>query len=185
MARSFLIAGSMKKLFKIYILVLLAFLSCACLTGGHLKDEKLIENFQSHKAEFNQLLQMFLADKKFGRVASDFTRPASVAGKCESPNSRTETEAGEEQKLAEYRRLFSVLGLSAGIEGYCEKATVFFYASTQGLSVSGSTKGYAYLSKAPEKSVDNLDNYRSADNQSFTAFRHIEGNWYLYFDYED
>jgi hypothetical protein len=80
------------------------------------------------------------------------------------------------------------LGLSAGIEGYCEKDAILFYASTKGLSVTGSTKGYAYLKKVPENSeklVNSLDDYWSPDGKSFTAYRRIEGNWYLYFDYED
>ena len=62
---------------------------------------------------------------------------------------------------------------------------VWFHASTRGLAVSGSSKGYAYLLEKPKTLVDNLDEYWSKDNKSFTAFRQIEGNWYLYFDYED
>ena len=132
---------------------------------------------------------MFLEDKSLGRVASDFTRTSNFFEKCEEPNSWSGKEIEvTAERLAKYRKIFNNLGLSAGIEGYCEKNRVFLHASTKGLSVTGSTKGYAYLKKAPEnpdKLVDNLDNYWSPDGKSFRAFRHIEGNWYLYFDYED
>ena len=162
----------------------------ACLLGcedkEHPKDEQLIQNYQSHKVEFNQLLQMFQEDKSLGRVALDFTRTSNFFEKCKESNSWNgkEIEVGSE-RLFEYRKLFNSLGLSAGIEGYCEKDIIEFIASTRGLSVTGSSKGYAYLQKPPKTLVDNLDNYWSEDKKSFTAYRHVEGNWYLYFDYED
>ena len=143
-------------------------------SSKHPTDQSLIDNFQSHKSEFNQLLQMFRADRSLGRVAYDFTRPANPQ------------DIGiSQQRLAEYRALFDQLDLSAGIEGYDEKGLVWFHVSTQGLSVTGSGKGFAYLKESPPLVVDSLDTYWSKDGRSFTAFRHLEGNWYLYFDYED
>lgn len=117
---------------------------------------------------------MFLTDRGLGRVAYDFTRP-------ENPGAIGISR----ERLGAYRRLFDKLDLSAGIEGYDEKDIVWFHASTYGLSVTGSGKGYAYVKERPKLVVGNLDTYWSADGRSFTAFRHIEGNWYLYFDYED
>jgi hypothetical protein len=143
-------------------------------SSKHPSDQSLLDNFHSHKDEFNQLLKMFLADKGLGRVAYDFTRPE-----------RPETIGVSQDRLQQYRKLFSRLDLSEGIEGYDEKDLVWFHASAIGLSVTGSGKGYAYLTKPPPLLVDNLDNYWSKDGNSFTAFRHIEGNWYLYLDYED
>lgn len=117
---------------------------------------------------------MFLEDKGLGRVAYDFTRPE-----------RPEEVGVTRERLADYRKLFGNLGLTAGVEGYDEKDMVWFHVSTYGLSVTGSSKGYAYLRERPKLVVDNLDTYWSRDGKSFTAFRHIEGDWYLYFDYED
>lgn len=139
----------------------------------HPKDEDLVGKFHAHKAEFEQLLQMFQDDKGLGRV-SDFTRP-------ENP----ESIGISRERIREYQRLFRKAGLEAGIEGYDEKEIIWFHASSQGLAVTGSGKGYAYTRKRPETVVDNLDSYWSKDGKSFTAFRHIEGNWYLYFEYED
>ena len=141
---------------------------------NHPSDQELIDNWRAHKSEFQQLLQMFIADKGLGRVAPDFTRP-------ENPINVGVTQ----ERLKAYRNLFNTLGLSAGVEGYDEKETIWFHASTQGLAVSGSSKGYAYLSKKPVLLVENLEKYWSTDGKSFTAFKLIEGNWYLYFDYED
>jgi len=159
---------------------LLAVVGLALLFGGcllstkHPADAELLKNFQTHQVEFEQLLKMFLADKELGRVAPDFTRPDDPRTVGVSP-----------ERLGEYRSLFKTLGLSNGIEGYKEKDLVYFHSSAQGLAVSGSGKGYAFAVIRPALVVDNLDNYRSRDSRSFTAFRHIEGNWYLYLDFED
>lgn len=142
--------------------------------GKHPRDRELTENFQTHKKEFEELLQLFLEDKKLGRVAYDFTRP-------EKP----ETVGVSLARIYEYRKKFDDLGLKAGIEGYDEKEIIWFHVSMQGLSVTGSGKGYAYCKKTPEIVVENLDDYWSSNGKSFTAFKRIEGNWYLYLDYED
>ena len=143
-------------------------------SGKHPTDEALIENFKAHRKEFDKLLQMFQEDKALGRVAPDFTRPK---------NAQTIGVTG--QRLDAYRDLFDNLEIKSGIEGYDDKTTVWFHSSSSGLSVSGSSKGYAFLRNPPASTTDNLDNYRSPDGKSFIAFRHIEDNWYLYSDYED
>jgi hypothetical protein len=50
-------------------------------------------------------------------------------------------------RSTKYRRLFRVLGLSAGIEGYNEKVIIGFHSLTHGLSVKGAGKGYTYGQK--------------------------------------
>jgi hypothetical protein len=150
-------------------LMTILLISCSA-NKQHPSAQSLIGNFQNHTADFNQLLQMFLQDQQLERIAPDFTRPANSVSSA---------------RLTEYRAFFSKLSLEAGIEGYGEKRQVFFIASTFGLSVSGSGKGYAYCIERPALIVDAIDTYRSPDGKSFTAFQHIEGNWYLYFDYED
>lgn len=112
----------------ICLMMLALLMSCSSL-ANHPSDASLIGNFQSHKAEFNRLLQMFLADKDLGRVAYNFTRP-------ENPQAIGVTG----DRLKAYRELFDKLGLSAGIEGYGKKNVVLFHASTSGLSVTGSSK---------------------------------------------
>lgn len=161
----------------LFICLLLSSLS-SCFFGDvlerqHPSDEVLISNFNAYEAEFGKLLRMFQEDKQLERV-SDFTRP-------ENPESINISQ----ERIAQYRQMFKKLGLTAGIEGYQEKEMIWFHASTQGLSVTGSSKGYVYTTNKPEKVVDNLDNYKSEDGKSFRAFRQIEDNWYLYLDYED
>ena len=163
--------GMIRSITTLTLFILLAITACS---SRHPSDETLIAEFQGHKPQYNKLLEMFLADKDLGRVAYDFTRP-------DEPEKFGITQL----RLQEYRTLFKELKLSAGIEGYAPKDSVMFLRSTRGLSVSGSSKGLAYLLKPPALVVNSLDDYRSQDRRSFTAFRHIEGNWYLYYDFED
>lgn len=157
----------------IFLTIILGVFLTGC-SSKHPSDNELISNWRSHKNDFEQLLQMFLADKKLGRVAYEFTRP-------ENPN-----EIGvNADRLSDYRSYFDKLDLVAGIEGYEAKDIIWFHASTQGLAVSGSSKGFAYTKTKPELIVDDLDKYWSKDGRSFVAFKPIEENWYLYFDYED
>lgn len=162
------------------IFLLVVFSTFGCGEKEHPKDEILIENFNVHRGEFEELLQMFKADRSLGRVGDGFTRTASFFEKCTGPNAWNGKEIEvTKERLATYEQLFIKLGLSGGIEGYCEKDQVFFRASSKGLYMSGSSKGYAYLVNPPKLIVDSLNTYRSPDE--VTAFKHIDGNWYLFF----
>ena len=163
----------------IFVLFLLS-----CEKTHHPKDSELIANFQVHQEEFAELLQMFEEDKSLGRVSFDFTRLANFFEKCESQNSWNGKNIDiSEGRLLEYKKLFSELKLEAGIEGYCEKDEIYFHASTIGLAVSGSSKGYVFMLKKPmsENVVESLDDYKPNGKESTLGYKHIEGNWYLYY----
>jgi hypothetical protein len=138
----------------------------------HPTDAALRARFTAHRAEFERLRQMFDADAGLSRVGSDFTRP-------EDPASVGVGAA----RLAGYRSLFAVLGLADGIERGPEDE-IWFRASSSGLSVSGSAKGFVWTASIPDPLVDRLDGY-SEDGHSFTAYSRIDGNWYLVYDFED
>ena len=144
----------------------------SCFGPKHRQDETMIEHFEKNRRQFEELLVMFTEDRHFVRIGRDFTVPERTVG-------------GDLQRLEEYRKYFKELGLEAGIQGDPERTAVHFHATTYGLSVTGSSKGYAHLASTPSLVVDNLDEFWSENGESFTAFRHIDENWYLYFDYED
>ena len=152
----------------------------------HPKDRDLLEFFSENRHDFDALIAMFKADRSLGRIGSNFERTSSFFGECKGDKvwNGDKIEVTKE-RLSDYRSLFTKLKLPAGIEGYCDKHEIYLYASTKGLSITGSTKGYAFLDERPKVLVDDLDTYWSADGKSFIAYRHIEGNWYLFFDYED
>lgn len=155
---------------------------------SHPTDAALVERFQRHKRDLNQLVQMFEADKGLGRVGDSFTRPDDPGRVGVST-----------QRIQKYRQLCGRVGASACIEGYDAtfdrlygpvqpgrtevKNPIWIHVSGLGLSVSGSTKGFLYSKAPPFEVVADLD--RISSSRSGTWIRHIEGPWYLYFDYED
>jgi hypothetical protein len=136
--------------------------------GQHPSAVELIDNFHAHRAEFDLLLEMCLEDEGLVRVAYGWTQP-------EDPSSIGITQ----ERLKEYRALFKEVGLESGVSG--GHKDIWFHASSSGLSVSGSSKGYIYSSAPPGWVVEDLDEYTSKYKADIPVFQHIEGNWYLYY----
>lgn len=162
------------------IALLLAAISLSS-CGDHPSSATLIQQWRDHRQELEETLHMFLADKELGRVAPTFTRP-------EAPS----TVGVSVERIARYRTLLKSAGISDGIEGYGRKDDIWFRVSDRGLSISGSAKGIVWCSKPPQSPkilVDDLDGYLKkmfpGHHNSFTAYQRIDGNWYLYYDYED
>ena len=161
------------------VLLLVVFAVSGC--GEHPSSATLIQQWRDHRKEFDETLQMFLADTALGRVAPDFTRP-------EDPT----TIGVRPERIARYRQLLRSAGVASGIEGYAPKNMVWYRVSDRGLSISGSSKGIIWRSEtpgAPDLLLDDLDAFLAktfpGHHRSFTAYQRLEGNWYLYYDYED
>lgn len=153
----------------------------------HPDDERLLAGFEAHEAEFDTLVAMFEADKGLGRVGEDFTRPRDPG-----------LVGVSTQRIEEYRALCSVVGATGCIEGYDDtyfraaglsggrssptKDPMMIHVSSQGLSISGSSKGYLYSSHPEDEIVASLDNL--APTLSGRWLRHIRSNWYLYYEVE-
>lgn len=134
----------------------------------HLPDERLIQNFQTHRAEFEKLVSMVLEDKVLTRVDEDWAEPKNLA----------------DSRIAEYRRLFKIVGTPRGLSAPVSRESIEFIASSQGWAVHGSDKGYLYAEKCPDyygKTLASLDAISLAERPVGSGCRHIEGKWYLYF----
>lgn len=135
---------------------------------AHLPDAELIENFKTHRAEFEKLVAMISEDKNLKRVDSDWTDPKDF-----SP-----------ERTAEYRKLFRVAGIPRGFyAGYEDnQVQIRFLASLQGFMTHGSSKGYIYGDECSDgKTLESLDEMSSAERPYGSGCRHIESKWYLYF----
>ena len=159
---------------RCFILPLFLIVLGGCGESEHPKDDTLILNFKRNEVDFEHLLTMLREDKKLERVDDTWTKPDDPA-----------TIGVTKEQIKSYRALFSRLGIPRGFYAFHDPERFTLLASAYGLSVSGSAKGYAYLVQKPDLVVGNLDEYWPADGKSFTAYRHIKGNWYLYFDFED
>ena len=136
-------------------------------------DQQLLANFSRHHAEFNQLASMAQVDKGLERVDSDWTRPDDPQTISVSP-----------ARIAEYRRLLSRAGTPRGFQTVGGTGSMEFFYWLTGSAISSDTdKGYAYMTKPPANVLNSLDQCQPFDNKSVEAYRHIEGNWYLIYDY--
>lgn len=158
-----------------FVIILITFALATGCTSKHSTyrtDEFLITNFQAHKSEFNMLLEMFRADKGLIYFANDNTIPENIQSIGISP-----------ERLEQYRRLFSVLGLNG--MAAADRATgardeVWFFTSIEGARQS-TFKHYAYVSRPKKGVIQDLDRNGSKTD----PFRHIEDNWYLALDDAD
>ena len=159
---------------------------------NHPTDEAMISNFDDHREQFESLRGMMQADKGLQRIDFDWTKPDDPA-----------TVGVPPERLEQYRGLCKKVGLERGVEAVGDSATrVAFLASCRGLSVSGSSKSYVWLSTPPEPTdgrlvvldVDAYVRQRQEERARYfkahqrvmsghvDAYRHIEGNWYLHYE---
>ena len=171
---SFSFGDTMMKSILLIVVGIVIALSAGCARSTHPSDSALLQRFDTNEADLERLLTMLREDPKLQRVDDTWTNPSDPSSIGVSA-----------ERIATYRRLFAKLGIPRGFYAFHAPERFTFLASTFGLSVSGSAKGYAYLENKPVLIVSSLDTYWSSDNRSFTAYRHIKGNWYLYFDYEN
>ena len=154
------------------LLAMLAFILAGCTPDQeHDSDAVLLGVFRRERPVFDQLVRMIEEDKGLERVDYDWTMPDP------SPVS--------EARLAKYRELLRKVGCVRGFENFTGKDEVLFIASANGMATGGSSKGYCYTRKTPSPLVKDLDEYRPGHTRTYAAFRHIEGDWYLIYEYDD
>lgn len=151
----------------------------------HPSDEKMIANFEKNTSAFETLRSMITEDcnKGLKRIGNNFTRPEDYR-----------YLGINEYRINEHKRLLHDLDIEMGWS--CDTDVVLLYATTAGLSISGSTKGYEYSKSTPQNyfkkyqgqllsPLESLDSYKPLNPHSFTIYRHIKDNWYLFYEYED
>ena len=139
----------------------------------HPSDTEMIANFQVHKAEFIQIVEMAQEDKDKFRTIGHLSGQDYLA------------HSGVPQtRIGEYQKVTRKLVLPGAVTVYENAAVIEFTVSTQGLAVGGSSKSYVYRKIPPENVVTDIDAYRNNPqiNQGYPVYRHIEGNWYLCFE---
>lgn len=163
--------------------LLLALLACTILGCGekhHASDDRLLTLFKQQRAGFEELRQMIAVDKGLVRVAEDFTDPSDPA-----------TIGISAERVKEYRKLLAKVDCPRGLLAAPARPGIYFLNSTRGLSIGGgSAKGFCYI-EDPQKLngkpvfVSDTGGYRAEhSNDHFSAFRRIEGNWYLWLEYD-
>jgi hypothetical protein len=131
-------------------------------------DEQMIDTYNQHKAEFNQLAQMLINEKEFLVI---FPEPEH----CQVENQRL-LKGSDNERCADYVQRFKQLGLNWSYSG-SEPLRLQVYAA--GLWLAGIYKGYLYTSTTPSPLVSNAEDFQG---RKLPIYRQIEGDWYIYLD---
>lgn len=118
-------------------------------------------------------------DSKVIRIAYDFTW---LDDNLNWP--RPESQLGfSKNRWDEYRTLFTKLGLRGGLSRRTDlPGTIFFIASTKGLSLGGSAKGYVYSTEERSPLLSSLDHVSVQMKDRVPVYEKLSANWYLYYE---
>ena len=145
-------------------------------SGQPPSDQNLLNNFTDHRTVFNQLAQMKLADSGLMQIHSDWTQP-----------SEPQTVGVSSERVAKYREMLSQAEVHFGLEADGLHGADFLCWEHGSATSSDTDKGYAYLTVPPKRVLSSLDQYnhqyQSEGLSELRVYRHIEGCWYLYYEY--
>jgi MFS family permease len=139
-------------------------------------DEKLLANFELHEATFNELIEMLKADQDLIRVDENWTHP-------EHP----ETIGVSQARVSAYRKMLREARVPRGFQSEPFMYEIDFLYWIIGSAISSdTTKGYAYRKNPPIEILSSLDGHpldpKNSD-ETVKVYRHIRGNWYLFYEY--
>jgi hypothetical protein len=143
-------------------------------TKRHPSDAALKGSFLKNKTDFGTLVTMSNEDKRVVRIATDFTW-------LDTDGSWPRKEIGfTEERWKSYRTLFWKVGVFDGIVRPVDyPSAIFFLASTVGLVVNGSTKGYVFSTAPVSPIQQSLEDDPGKVPRGY-VFEPIAPNWYLY-----
>ncbi len=166
------------------MLPLLVGLSLACvfiyilLPNRPPREKMLIENFVSHRSTYERLRDMLQADKQVRRVATWGVETADSVVPHVPPDGGFSAD-----RYKEYLALLGQVGGKGAFRGDGEHSNlgVLVWASGWG----GDTRhiDICWSDHEPENRVASLDDYYRTPKPRRPAFRHIDGNWYLWADW--
>ncbi len=132
----------------------------------------MIANFQNHRAEFDELLKMFRADKGLTYFSRGYTLPENV-----------QSIGISSERLKQYQTLFTQIGIDGMADRSRDdgsKDEVWFFTSIDGPRES-TYKHYAFVTQPQRGIVGDLDHGAS----KAAPYHPIEGHWYLALDDAD
>jgi len=144
------------------------------------KEKKLIENFQSHRAVYERLRDMILADPQVEAVYVGFGVETTSSG---LPHKPSEVNFSV-NRYNEYVALLKQVGSNAVFRTEGNQPDLVCVGAW-GAGWAGNTRHVwdCWTGREPANQVANLDdNYRNP-NRPRNVFRHIDGNWYLRSDW--
>ena len=152
--------------------VLIALLAIADPFGGapHPTDAVMLAQFARVRPSLESIVGMIAQDPVIERLAPDFTRPEPLPIAPE--------------RLADYRARLDKAGITHGFSHYGD--AIEFIVSTQGLSISGSSKSFVHAERADSDAtvIDGDLDAAAATPAGKDALlqRRIDDHWWLRLD---
>jgi hypothetical protein len=88
------------------------------------------------------------------------------------------------ERLADYRKLLRDVGTPRGFQVSKGRDGFNFFSWMRGSAISDDMdKGFAYRTTPPSSTVQTLDGIRAESRDGFIAYRHVRGNWYLFYEF--
>ena len=156
------------------VAVLLSLLGCSQVSV-HILDEEMIGSFDKHRALFEEMVSMVLEDEGLRRVDDNWTDP------------RDPGEAGVSlERIEKYRYMFRECNVSRGISAFHKDEKIQFIVTSRGLATGGSMKGYEYriVPLSDQSLVSSIDDHKPPNPRGYVIYKHIEGPWYLVYEYD-
>ena len=151
----------------------------------HNSDADFIAWFQQNEDAFIRLQHMALEETAVEQITEHFCR--DIAG--DTHKYPTAPYGFSQERWNAYRELFRKLSFDAGIhiqgsDSQWIPHSIMMTASTAGLSISGSEKGYLWSRTVPKPLVERLDPPLPTDGGNswkFLGFKRFKPEWYLYY----
>ena len=161
------------------ILVAVALLSTGC---GHTSDSKIEELFDSHQAEFEELLGLAAGETSIKTISPDYIVTSTRTIKITGVDLATEAGMSRERWLR-YKHLFDRLGLRGGVKK--DGASTAFEVDPESFLNGASAKGILYSAIDQRPLVRNLDSFKPTpdivdEHGGFVAYKQLKPRWYVY-----
>lgn len=156
---------------RFFTFLLIWTMTTACSSGAYLSDHEMEENLNSHRAEFNCLIEMFKQDSHLLSVDREFAY-VSYDTKITLPS----------QRMDRYRKLFSKLGLIEARRIIGAKDISLKAWHKTGFMMGSTSKYYVYSETTPSLLIDSLDNLNQSGGHDVFAYKRVTDNWYLNLD---
>lgn len=154
-----------------FIFFIIITVSIIYLSNSSQDEASLLKLFTENKEILCKIIYMQKEDYQVIRISPSFTR-------LYNDWSWPRDDIGiTTERWNEYKKLFSKSHIDDGIQK--DGDYIWFFVSSSGLSISGSTKGFMYNEKQQIETVNNF-NKCIFTKKNRVCFINIEENWYLF-----
>jgi hypothetical protein len=168
----------MAVLFLSFVVVLCGLFAFFLLSIKPPKEQKLVENFYAHRTAFERLRDMLLADDKVRAVYARFGVETKESGLPHVPPEVNFPVS----RYDEYRGLLEQIGSTLVFRAGENNSTICISVWASGFGGDTRHVDNCWLDTPPVNQVASLSDFYKTPKPGRAAFRHIDGNWYLWAD---